>query len=599
MFERFTEKSIKALLLAEEEVRRMNHDHVGTEHVLLGLLREGTGSAAKSLKSHDVTLKEARLEVQRITSGARAAASGEASYTAAAIRLLGAAVRETQAIGADYIATEYLLLGLLADDHYENRALRVLDHFHIDLPNLKEQLTRTAVGDSIFYRRPPTERPRKRQPVSDEMVYQALRDAFKLVKTETEKEAADERVNQSLGKILTSLRKAHEIATSEERMELAAWISIQDRNLIEKFQEQGGSIFELGKMLEHKSEAHEREFARLRGLNMQALNVLTLAKEESHRSGHNYLGAEQILLGLIAEDNSHMPTVIVSIGGRENISSPSTKKDFGIAAKVLQSMGATVESARAELEKIIEPGTDLVMEEPPLTDGADCLFELARDEAQRLSPETERSRLHIGTEHLLLALMHEIEAGKADTTKKVFENLGIDLTKMKEHILRLEPDARLVAGFVSPRTIALSEEETRQLCHDSIGSEHIFLALIREGIGIASRSLKLVGVDIEAARAEVQAVIRRGTELSPEELHFGPSTRRLFELSREEAKNVGHGYLGTEHIILAIINRDDPATSIPMRVLKALNVDVKRLRYEVESRLMNLKTGITGENFLK
>jgi len=601
MFERFTEKSIKAILHAEEEARRLGHNYVGPEHILLGLIRENTGNAAKALKLMDITTKDVRAEVQKLNGQKAGEASEKLSYTPTTKRLLGASLREAQSIGADYISTDYLLLGLISDDNHENQGINILMHLGADLFKLKEQLTRTAVTESIYYRRPATERPRKRSTISDEMVYEALTDTLNNFRQVSDKEVADGRINQGLVDVVKSLRKAQKIAMDEQQVELAVWISMQDRNLIEKFQELGGSILDLGQMLKDTySEADQRLFQRLKGLNMQALNALRLAKEESHRLGRNYVGAEQILLGLIAEDNGNCARVIVRIDGKEQIGTPPINTDFGIAAKVFKSLGVALEDARAEVEKIVGTGDDVVVVDPPFTDVAERILELSRVEALRLNPEAESRGLYVGTEHLLLALIREIEEQSADVAQKVLSDLGVDLIKIKEKVLYLEPDARLIAGFVAPAVIELAKEEACRQGHNSIGTEHLLLGLIREGFGIASRSLKLVDVNIDDARVQVEKIVERGSGLTVEELLFSPGVKRLFEHSREEAKQLGHGYLGTEHILLAMINQKDCAeTNTALRVLQSMEIDIEKLRHEITSRLMNLRTGITGENFLK
>ena len=601
MFEQFTEKSIKAMLLAEDEARRMGHSQFGTEHILLGLLREGNGNAAQALKRVDVTLKEARLEVQRIAPPGQAPAK-EGVYTPATYRLLGAAVREAQKFEVDYISTEFLLLGLLADNHYDNRAFRVLEHFKIDLTNLGEELSRTATTESIFNRQPATKRPWKRQPVTDETAYEALREALNRAKAQTksEKEAADNRLNQAFADVLSSLRKAADAAVSEQRPELAAWLYMQDQNWVGKFEQEGLSIFELGKMVKYKYAEVERMWKPMERFSLPAMQVLGLAKSESQRLGHTSVGTEHVLIALMSEGGGDEATVVIKIGGKEHVSTPSERKNINIAAKVFGATGVTVDEVRAEVQKLVTPDGGTIMAEPPLSPEVQHLFDRAREVAQKSDPEGTSSPSQVAIEHLLLALIQEIEEQRAEVAKNVLANRGIEVNKLKEHIQRLEPDARLIAGLVAPNIIRLAEEEARLLGHDSLSTEHVFLGLVREGIGIASRSLKLVGVNIDDARTQVASIAGRGPGAQVDDMLFAPSAKRLFELSRGEAKKIGHGYLGSEHMILAMINQEDnPATVTVMKVLKALDVDIERLRYEVTSRLMNCITGETGENFMK
>ncbi|MBX9690827.1 MAG: hypothetical protein K2Z81_00475, partial [Cyanobacteria bacterium] len=173
---------------------------------------------------------------------------------------------------------------------------------------------------------------------------------------------------------------------------------------------------------------------------------------------------------------------------------------------------------------------------------------------------------------------------------------GVDLKKLKEEVLRREPDARLLAGFVAGDVISMAKREARLQGHDAIGPEHLLLGLIGHSDGIAGRTMRLMAVDLDNARLAVEKLVERGSISAAEELSFTPETRRLVSLARDEAKHLGHGYLGTEHFMLAILNDED---NIARSVLGALNVDLSELHYEVTSRLVNLRTGVTGEKFLQ
>ena len=124
------------------------------------------------------------------------------------------------------------------------------------------------------------------------------------------------------------------------------------------------------------------------GFNSDAVNVLRVAHKEPHNLGHNYVGTEHILIGLITEDSGEQPQIIISIGEMTVTPSPG-EHDFGIAARVVKAAGVTVENARIELEKIVGRGPGLGAHEPPLTANARRLIELAREEERRLSDETD------------------------------------------------------------------------------------------------------------------------------------------------------------------------------------------------------------------
>ena len=118
MFERFTEKAIKVIMLAQEEARRLGHNFVGTEQILLGLIGEGTGIAAKTLKSMGVNLKDARVEVEKIIGRGSGFVAVEIPFTPRAKRVLELSWDEARQLGHNYIGTEHLLLGLIYHCHY-------------------------------------------------------------------------------------------------------------------------------------------------------------------------------------------------------------------------------------------------------------------------------------------------------------------------------------------------------------------------------------------------------------------------------------------------------------------------------------------------
>ncbi len=140
MFERFTEKAIKVIMLAQEEARRLGHNFVGTEQILLGLIGEGTGVAAKVLKSMGVNLKDARIEVEKIIGRGSGFVAVEIPFTPRAKRVLELSLEEARQLGHNYIGTEHLLLGLIREG--EGVAARVLENLGVDLSKVRTQVIR-------------------------------------------------------------------------------------------------------------------------------------------------------------------------------------------------------------------------------------------------------------------------------------------------------------------------------------------------------------------------------------------------------------------------------------------------------------------------
>lgn len=145
MFERFTEKAIKVIMLAQEEARRLGHNFVGTEQVLLGLISEGTGVAAKTLKTMGVTLKDARVEVEKIIGRGSGFVAVEIPFTPRAKRVLELSWDEARQLGHNYIGTEHLLLGLIREG--EGVAARVLENLGVDLNKVRSNVIK-MLGES-------------------------------------------------------------------------------------------------------------------------------------------------------------------------------------------------------------------------------------------------------------------------------------------------------------------------------------------------------------------------------------------------------------------------------------------------------------------
>ncbi|MDH6064688.1 ATP-dependent Clp protease ATP-binding subunit [Umezakia ovalisporum] len=149
MFEHFTSEAIKVIMLAQEEARRLGHNFVGTEQILLGLIGEGTGVAAKVLAELGVTLKEARREVEKIIGKGSGFVPPEIPFTPKVKSLFEQSFREANSLGHNYINTEHLLLGLT--DAGEGVAAKVLQNLGVDLQNIRTSvIRRLGEGGSVF-----------------------------------------------------------------------------------------------------------------------------------------------------------------------------------------------------------------------------------------------------------------------------------------------------------------------------------------------------------------------------------------------------------------------------------------------------------------
>src|SRR6202051_484944 len=139
MYERFTDRARKVMQLANQEAQRFNHEYVGTEHVLLGLIKEGSGVAANVLKNLDVDLRKIRNEVEKIVqAGPDMVTMGKLPQTPRAKKVIEYAIEEARNLNHNYVGTEHLLLGLLREQ--EGVAAQVLMNLNLKLDEVREEV---------------------------------------------------------------------------------------------------------------------------------------------------------------------------------------------------------------------------------------------------------------------------------------------------------------------------------------------------------------------------------------------------------------------------------------------------------------------------
>ncbi len=128
------------------------------------------------------------------------------------------------------------------------------------------------------------------------------------------------------------------------------------------------------------------------------------------------------------------------------------------------------------------------------------------------------------------------------------------------------------------RVVVLAQEEARMLSHNYIGTEHILLGLILEGEGVAAKALESLGISLEAVRQQVEEIIGQGQQAPSGHIPFTPRAKKVLELSLREALQLGHKYIGTEHILLGLIREGE---GVAAQVLVRLGADLNRVRQQV------------------
>ncbi|PWT94701.1 MAG: signal peptidase I [Candidatus Melainabacteria bacterium] len=280
-----------------------------------------------------------------------------------------------------------------------------------------------------------------------------------------------------------------------------------------------------------------------------AIKSIMLAQGESRRLGYNYVGSEQMLLGLIAEET-------------------------GIAARVLTSSGVTFVETRAEIDKIIGRGNQQVGDEIPFTPRAKRIIEFAFQESLRLGQN------YVGTEHLLFAILKE-EQGVAFHALK---NLGVDTDRLKEHLLVILENCQVNAVPIqeiassekkpfdltdeATKAIERAKEEACRLGRNYVEREQILLGLIA-GSDIAAQVLHECGVEVERARAEVDSHIGRGTAEIGGPVVLAHQGVNLLLKGRFVAESLGDKQIDNVHLLLALVS---DKTSVALSVLKSFNL---------------------------
>ncbi len=142
------------------------------------------------------------------------------------------------------------------------------------------------------------------------------------------------------------------------------------------------------------------------------------------------------------------------------------------------------------------------------------------------------------------------------------------------------------------RVVVLAQEEARLLNHNYIGTEHILLGLIHEGEGVAAKALESLGISLEAVRTQVEEIIGQGGQSPSGHIPFTPRAKKVLELSLREALQLGHNYIGTEHILLGLIREGE---GVAAQVLVKLGADLSRVRQQVIQLLSGYPGSQSGE----
>ena len=291
MFERFTERARMVVIYAQDEARGLKHNYIGTEHILLGLLREEEGLAARVLDSLGVTIDVVRAEVNRILGQGDEIATGQIPFTPRAKRMLELALREALSIGHNYIGTEHILLGLVREN--EGVASRMLLDLHVSADAVRHEIfgllgvTNPAAdteseSDTVAARRARDTGGARGEPTGPPRLTRGARKALILAQEEAR---ALKHVRMGTEHILLGLlREEHGLAA---RLLGALEITVDDTR---------AHVVRLAGPGKETAAGHI-------AFTPQAKNALERARAEAISLEHTYIGTEHILLGLMRQED--------------------------------------------------------------------------------------------------------------------------------------------------------------------------------------------------------------------------------------------------------------------------------------------------------
>jgi ATP-dependent Clp protease ATP-binding subunit ClpA len=333
-FNRFTERARKVLSLAQEEAQRFKHNYIGTEHLLLGLIREGEGVGAKVLRDLGVELHRAQSTVEFIIGRGDRIVLGEIGLTPRAKKVIEYAVDEARRLNHQYIGTEHLLLGLLREG--EGIAAGVLESLGVNLEQARRQTLAVLGGGQGG-----VQEPRPEEAEGSEIPDQ---DKDRAINLEPLQDGDDRPLEATPGKtgrfdkFSVRARRVMESAQQEAQRFQHSYIGTE-HILLGLVRENKGIaahvLLNLGVERDKVRSAVESIIGRGDrivlgeiGLTPIAKRVIELAVDEARRMNHSYIGTEHLLLGLVREGK-------------------------GIAAGVLESLGVTLEKARTQTVRLL------------------------------------------------------------------------------------------------------------------------------------------------------------------------------------------------------------------------------------------------------
>lgn len=519
-FDRFTERARKVLSLTQEEAQILQQRAMGSEHLLLGLLREGEGVGARVLQNLGVELAAAREIVARYAAENGGEQAGEIGLSHAGKTVIELAVDEARRLNHHYIGTEHILLGLVRQDGI---AISVLKELGVTGERIRTQTIQILSRQQRVQREGEPFNPllnwtkAAREKLTSGQAAEGRSDFMWHISKPPESDRNrfdkfDEQARKVLSLAQEEAQRFQHNYIGTEHLLLGLVRGGDNTRAGQVLSSLGIDLNKVRNSVEFIIGRGDRIVLGEIGLTPRAKKVIQFAVEEAHKLQHDHVGTEHILLGLVREGE-------------------------GIAAGVLTSLGVDAARIRKALEDVVKPGLPLihfagsyVRGEKGLEPGVSSIQNADDLVPELIGPDdrgnlfTLRSRrvlinareetqtyqcANVGTDHLLLALIRE-ENGLA---YHVLHNLGIERERIEKATRFLITEEHLREpgehdGFTDDgyKALELAIEESHLLCQTAIGTEHLLLGLIRCE-GMASGILITRGLTLEKARAETRRLL--------------------------------------------------------------------------------------------
>jgi len=454
LIERFTEKAIKVILLAQEEAYIAKHEKLYPEHILLGLLREETGLCAKLLRASGLTVETLREKIKQtpLKQAETEISSESLPFSSAVKKILREAWYESHSAGTYYVTPENLFVCLLREENIS--VISILHALDIDVARIKNSVRRVS-SKSVKPHSHPEEA--SRQTVSPFAVDTSL--LFE-----------DENLNKVMQVAREKLNQANREAYGTEQF-ICGILESNASGLADILAAEGVSSENFNQKLYEINSRKDEYNDEAPQLTPKAYKAVSSAYDIAREFGSTYIKPEHVILGILKEKN-------------------------GLASRILKELHVDEESL---YRKIIHP---IEKERPEIH----TIIKLAQEEARRMEQNI------VGTEQLLLGIIGE-SVGVAAT---VLRDLGINLKDLRIEVQKVigfghhySEEKEMVFTPRAKRVLALAWAKAKKFHHEKVRSEHLLLALTGEKESMAMKVLNNMGVDTLEIRQGILNEIKK------------------------------------------------------------------------------------------